>query len=165
MWLAFGDPPDSGARNANAPGAKASTPTSARPSAAMATRRRPRGRGRDGTERGLGVPGSGRYGGKTRGILFTVQARPLRSGSCRSPRARAASCTREAGLALLGEGGDTLQEVPGVGHLALDARLELQLLGHAGVEPAIQLALDPGVGPGRPAGQPRGQGRDLGVAL
>src|ERR1700722_5096696 len=53
----------------------------------------------------------------------------------------------EGGLALFEEGGDALVEVFRAAELALDLRLELEVLGHPGVQPVVELALAARVGP------------------
>src|SRR5580692_9592669 len=60
----------------------------------------------------------------------------------------------EGGLSLLKEGGDALVEVPRAAELALDLGLELEVLGHPGVEPVVELALGARVGPGGAVAEP-----------
>src|SRR5205085_3362040 len=67
----------------------------------------------------------------------------------------------EARAALLGECNGALEKVLAARHLALDLRLQLQLLAHSRVQPVVQLALGPGIRARRPGRQARRQLRDL----
>src|SRR4051812_26496601 len=70
---------------------------------------------------------------------------------------RGLSAAREARGALLHEGGDPLDEVWAARQLALDGRLELQLLAHARELPLVELALGARVGARRPGSETVGQ--------
>src|SRR5947209_11560732 len=70
-----------------------------------------------------------------------------------------ATCSGSAEVrrALLQEGGCALDEIGAARHLLLDARLELELLLHAGVQPVVELALGARVGARGAGGELRHQ--------
>src|SRR6476469_9914865 len=142
MLSAFGEPPDSGEKkSADAPEANASRVSAA--SARLASRRERR----EWRERRP----------KTRRILFTARRIATQGG--------AGSSATEGSLALLEERADALHKVVGLGHLLLDAGLEGELVADPLVEPAVELALRPGVGLRRAAGQALEQRAGLGLEV
>src|SRR3954454_10528678 len=153
---AFGEPPDSGRKMpAEAVCASVAEASRASVNTAPATLRRRRFWGAGGA---TGAEVYGRRGrehppGWRSGRALTVGALTGRSpaGELRRP--------------LLQEGQDALAEVARRSGFLLDGGLELELLLHAREEPAVELALDPGVGPGRSGGEPGGERVHLGGEL
>src|SRR5215211_2475674 len=130
MSSACGEPPDSG-ENASPKAVPASPRRSSNAigSAGARTRRK--------QERVRGAA-------KGSGIVFTARrTRTLAPGRL---------TTAEHRLAALDEGGDALGEVAGGGQLLLHGGLERELLGHALVQPVVELALHACVRTSRPRG-------------
>src|ERR1700722_18829362 len=88
-------------------------------------------------------PDSGAKKARTEGIAWLKAGGFYsRSGGTRLMTfATSLSRPRETRRTLLHEGHRALHEVGAAGHLLLDPGLELELLGHARVEPVVQLVL------------------------
>src|SRR3954451_5995307 len=135
---ACGDPPDSGENaspNAVAANARSNTTAAGRLSAS-ARRRVWRRRAK-----GSGIVCTARRTGRPPAVFLP---------------------TFEHGAAARQKRRHALREVGGGGHLALDLRLELELLAHAPVDPRVELALDARVRARRPGGEALEQGVGLG---